>query len=96
MRCRLGLKSCAYDAKKSARMLTLIQRDDCALCDEAWEVMHTAGIRDFEPVYIDGDYLLESRFGSRVPVLRDAHGRELDWPFTPDMLRAWLAFSAPE
>jgi hypothetical protein len=31
-----------------------------------------------------------------VPVLRDAHGRELDWPFTPDTLRAWLALSAPE
>lgn len=77
-------------------MLTLIQRDDCALCDAAWEVLHAAGARDFEPVYIDGNAPLESRYGGRVPVLRDAAGRELDWPFTVEALRAWLALSGPE
>ena len=71
-------------------MLTLIQRDDCALCDEAWEVLHAAGVRDFEPVYIDGDAALEARFGARVPVLADGV-RELDWPFDAERLRDWLA-----
>lgn len=74
-------------------MLALIQRDDCALCDAAWEVLHAAGVRDFEPVHIDGDPLLEDRYGSRVPVLRDGT-RELDWPFDAGKLRAWLAPSA--
>jgi Glutaredoxin-like domain (DUF836) len=77
-------------------MLTLIQRDDCALCDDAWEILHAAGVRDFESCYIDGNAPLESCYGSRVPVVRDATGRELDWPFTSEMLRAWLALSAPE
>ena len=51
-------------------MLTLIQRDDCALCDQAWEVLHQAGVRDFETLYIDGDAMLEAGYGTRVPVLR--------------------------
>lgn len=76
-------------------MLTLILRDDCALCDEAWEILHAAGVRDFESRYIDGDAVLDQRYGSRIPVLRDGSGRELDWPFTAAELRAWLAPLAP-
>ncbi|MBP7891823.1 MAG: glutaredoxin family protein [Arenimonas sp.] len=77
-------------------MLTLIQRDDCALCDDAWEILHAADVRDFESQFIDGDAELESRYGDRIPVLSDDSGRELDWPFSADTLRAWLALSAPE
>ena len=41
---------------------------------------------------IDDDDALEARYGARVPVLRDsADGRELDWPFDPEALHAWLA-----
>ena len=36
---------------------------------------------DFDSVFIDGDGALEARYGTRLPVLRDARGRELDWPF---------------
>ncbi len=70
-------------------MLVLIQRDDCALCDEAWEILHAAGVRDFEAVYIDGDAALEARYGRRVPVLVNGT-RELDWPFDAERLRHWL------
>jgi hypothetical protein len=70
-------------------MLTLIQRDDCALCDEAWEILHLAGVRDFESVYIDGDAVLEKAYGIRVPVLR-LEERELDWPFDAESVRQWL------
>ena len=69
----------------------LYQRDDCDLCDQALEVL--AGVRLPEPdsVFIDGDDALEERYGVRVPVLRDAtDGRELDWPFDADLVRAWL------
>ena len=69
----------------------LYQRDDCHLCDQALEVL--AGVRLPEPdsVFIGGDDALEACYGVRVPVLRDAtDGRELDWPFDADLVRAWL------
>ena len=69
----------------------LYQRDDCHLCDQALEVL--AGVRLPEPdsVFIDGDDALEACYGVRVPVLRDAtDGRELDWPFDAELVRAWL------
>ena len=72
--------------------LTLFQRDDCPLCDEAYAQLAGAGAPDFEPVWIDGDAGLEARYGLRVPVLRrDNDGAELDWPFEPGSLRAFLA-----
>jgi len=71
--------------------LQLFQRDDCHLCDLALEVLAQAHAPEFESIFIDGDDALEARYGMRVPVLRDAGGRELDWPFDVDGLRAWLA-----
>ena len=72
--------------------LTLFQRDDCPLCDEAYEVLAVTGVPDFEPVWIDGEAELEARYGARVPVLRrEDDGAELDWPFAPDALRAFLS-----
>ena len=73
-------------------MLTLIQRDDCTLCDEAWDILHQAGIRDFTSIFIDGEAQLEMQYGARVPVLR-MQMRELDWPFDSERDRAWLQFS---
>jgi hypothetical protein len=72
--------------------LTLFQRDDCPLCDEAYERLAAAGVADFEPAWIDGDEGLEARYGARVPVLRrESDGVELDWPFADAALRAFLA-----
>ena len=63
--------------------LILFQRDNCHLCELAWEVLAQARVADFESVWIEGDAGLESRYGLRVPVLRCARkGMELDWPFT--------------
>lgn len=68
--------------------LILYQRDDCHLCDQALEVLAAARIGEFVSVFIDGDPLLEARYGFRVPVLRDdATGTELDWPFDAGALR---------
>jgi hypothetical protein len=70
----------------------LFQRDDCHLCDLALEVLAAARAPAFDSVFIDDDPALERRYGQRVPVWRDeARGRELDWPFTPDTLHAFLA-----
>ena len=75
--------------------LTLFQRDDCPLCDEAYALLSVTGVPDFEPAWIDGDAALEARYGARVPVLRrEGDGAELDWPFTPESLRGFLGLRA--
>ncbi|HXE66883.1 MAG TPA: glutaredoxin family protein [Rhodanobacteraceae bacterium] len=72
--------------------LTLFQRDDCKLCDEAVALLAQARVPDFESAWIDGDAELEARYGERVPVLRDdASGRELGWPFDMAALRAFMS-----
>ncbi len=71
--------------------LTLFQRDDCPLCDAAYETLVAAGVPDFEPIWIDGDATLEARYGARVPVLRSDDGRELAWPFDSTAVRAFIA-----
>ena len=71
--------------------LVLYQRDDCHLCDLALAELAAARAPGFDSVFIDGDPALESRYGMRVPVLRDARdGRELDWPFDAAALADWL------
>ncbi|MCG8277289.1 glutaredoxin family protein [Stenotrophomonas sp. NLF4-10] len=71
--------------------LVLYQRDDCHLCDQALAVLAQARAPDFDSIFIDDDDALEARYGVRVPVLRDAAGRELDWPFDAAALAGWLA-----
>jgi glutaredoxin len=72
--------------------LILYQRDDCKLCDEAIALLASARAPEFESVWIDDDAALEARYGERVPVLRDEDsGRELDWPFDIETLRAFIA-----
>lgn len=71
--------------------LILYQHDDCKLCDQAVALLARARVPDFESVWIDGDAALETRYGERVPVLRDeASGRELGWPFDATSLREFL------
>lgn len=72
--------------------LTLFQRDECHLCDLAYEVMVEAGVPGFDPIWIDGDAGLEGIYGHRIPVLRrEDNGAELDWPFAADIVKAFLA-----
>ncbi len=72
--------------------LIVYQRDNCHLCDLALDVLSGARVPDFESIFIDGDPVLEQRYGLRVPVLRDTvGGQELDWPFDLDAIRAILA-----
>jgi len=71
--------------------LRLFQRDICPLCDQALAVLAAARVPDFESVWIDDDDVLESRYGARVPVLRDeSRGVELDWPFDVAQVVAFL------
>lgn len=71
--------------------LILYQRDDCPLCDRALAVLAEARVPDFDSVWIDDDASLESRYGERVPVLRnETTGAELDWPFDAGALRGFV------
>ena len=80
---------------RSVPVLSLYQRDDCPLCDQALAVLAEARAPEFETVWIDGDEALEERYGIRVPVLRDeSRGRELDWPFDAAAVRAFLGGAA--
>jgi hypothetical protein len=80
-----------FIAQEETMSLVLFQRDDCHLCDQALAVLAAARVPAFESVFIDGEPALEARFGLRVPVVRRADGQELDWPFDPAALQAWLA-----
>ncbi|HWU76263.1 MAG TPA: glutaredoxin family protein [Rhodanobacter sp.] len=72
--------------------LILYQRDYCHLCDLALAVLAEARAPDFDSVWVDDSDELEQRYGTRVPVLRDARsGRELDWPFDASAVQALLA-----
>jgi len=76
--------------------LTLFQRDDCPLCDDAYEQLLAAGVADFDPVWIDGDATLELAYGTRVPVLRrNDSGAELGWPFDAAQVRAFISWGSP-
>lgn len=71
--------------------LVLYQRDDCHLCDLALDALASAGVGEFDSVFIDGDDALEARFGTRVPVLRCVDsGDELDWPFSSAQVVAFF------
>lgn len=73
-------------------MLILYQRDDCHLCDLALLELARAGVSDFDSVYIDGDAVLEARYGLRVPVLRDPRSsHELGWPFDAAQVQTFLS-----
>lgn len=69
-------------ATRECHMLILYTRDDCQLCDEAVAILAQARAPDFQSIWIDNDAVLETRYGERIPVLRDNQtGEELDWPF---------------
>lgn len=71
--------------------LILYQRDNCHLCDLALDALALARAPEFESVFIDGDDVLEERYGVRVPVLRDqARDIELEWPFDEGGLQRFL------
>ena len=76
------------------RRFVLYGTSACHLCELAEELLcreAQSGIPTaVDTVDIsDSDELLD-RYGTRIPVLRHPDGRELDWPFDPQRLRAFL------
>ncbi len=56
----------------------------------AEDILYSEGVH-FTPVDIAEDTGLIERYGVRIPVVADAAGRELGWPFDGSALRVWLA-----
>lgn len=75
--------------------LELFRRESCSLCDLAEAALRDAGVAGFARREIGWEGELASRYGWRIPVLRDAtSGRELDWPFDAWSVRRFVAAAA--
>ncbi|QBB71784.1 glutaredoxin family protein [Pseudolysobacter antarcticus] len=71
--------------------LVLYGRGDCALCWHAEEALRHADVVAV-PIDVDSDAALETRYGERIPVLRNEdNGTELDWPFDAYAIRKFCA-----
>lgn len=66
----------------------------CHLCEQAQEMLEAlqkAGLSfNFDTVDISESDTLFERYGLRIPVLADAEGAELDWPFALESLHSFL------
>ncbi len=66
---------------------------NCSLCEKAkqvaWPVLSVTGHR-LREVDITSDVELLRRYRLSIPVLRQANGRELNWPFDENDLAIWL------
>lgn len=64
----------------------LYSREQCPLCDQAYELLLQAGV-EVALIDISGRVDLLQRYARRIPVLRTPEGQELDWPFGADEVR---------
>jgi len=79
---------------RQAEAYTLYGTSACHLCElaEGMLVSLCATNPDiaFEKVDISDSDVLFERYGLRIPVLRNARGGELGWPFSPAQLQAFV------
>ena len=71
------------------RQLILYTTSGCHLCEHAEAILDELAC-DYATVDIADDLTLMERYGVRIPVVKDASGRELGWPFDGTQLRAFL------
>ena len=70
--------------------LTLYTTSGCHLCEHAEAILDEQG-HTYQTADIADDLELMERSGVRIPVVRDAAGRELGWPFDGTQLRQFLS-----
>ncbi len=70
--------------------LVLYTTPGCHLCEQAEEILY-ATATGFRAIDIADDLDLIKRYGVRIPVVADAAGRELGWPFDASGLNRWLS-----
>lgn len=71
-------------------LLKLYSRDQCGLCDEALEMIGELGLSAAE-IDVEASDDLMAEYGLRIPVIADAAGRELGWPFDAEQLRDFVS-----
>jgi len=69
--------------------LTLYTTSGCHLCEHAEAILEQGGLV-FQAVDIADDLSLMEQYGVRIPVVKDASGRELGWPFDGTQLETFL------
>ena len=70
--------------------LTLYTTSGCHLCEHAEAILEQGG-HVFRAVDIANNLSLMEQYGVRIPVVRDAAGRELGLPFDGTQLRQFLS-----
>lgn len=68
--------------------MILYSRHDCPLCEEVEDMLIRANI-SYDFINIDDDEALRKAYHVRVPVLVNAHQKELTWPFDEQQLQAF-------
>ena len=76
-------------ATDTLRAYRLYGKPDCDLCEQAHGLLAELGLQA-DPVDVEADDELMAVYGLRIPVLADAAGRELGWPFDGEQLRDWI------
>lgn len=66
--------------------VVLFTREGCGLCEQAYALAQSMGIK-LSTVDIAGDLALLERYGNHIPVVKYAQN-ELYWPFTGQDLLA--------
>jgi hypothetical protein len=69
--------------------LTIYTTTGSHLCEHDEAILEQGG-HSFQAVDIADDLSLMEQYGVRIPVVKDASGRELGWPFDGTQLEAFL------
>lgn len=68
--------------------LYLYHRQECHLCDKAWDLLDTLGLAACtQHINIDDDPADAKRYCIRIPVLKNTKGHELNWPFNAQQIK---------
>ncbi|MEJ6077989.1 glutaredoxin family protein [Vibrio sp. 1-Bac 57] len=68
----------------------LYHTDGCHLCEQAMALLVQCQV-DYVLVDIISEQHLVDSFGIRIPVLENAKGQHLDWPFTLSQIEQFLS-----
>lgn len=71
------------------KSLILFSTSGCHLCEDAMALLEQLGANYAVQDIIDDSQLVE-KYGTKIPVLKDNLGNELDWPFDLVMLKQFL------
>ena len=88
------MKNTGDEPVVAATRLILYGTTACHLCEIAQQLLEQHNTEVASIIYAVSDISesddLFARYGVRIPVLRRADGAELDWPFSPSQLAAFV------